>query len=157
MLCKQKAKIEAAIRSYSQALELRPNFAEVRANIGSMYFKMGRLEEAIAHYQQAIALSPDLAGAHWNLGKVYQKHGNIEAAIACFKRTSELNPQLVGADFHFNLGNRLFSQGKRTKPSKATKKRSPLNRIGPKLTVTSAARNLSKAISMPPSLTIRKL
>ncbi|MEG4106786.1 tetratricopeptide repeat protein [Microcoleus sp. S13_C5] len=106
-------KTEAAIRSYSQALELQPNFAEVRANIGSMYFKMGRLEEAIAHYQQAIALSPDLAGAHWNLGKVYHQHGNIEAAIACFKRTSELNPQLVGADFHFNLGNRLFSQGKR--------------------------------------------
>jgi protein O-GlcNAc transferase len=106
-------KTEAAIRSYSQALELQPNFAEVRANIGSMYFKMGRLEEAIAHYQQAIALSPNLAGAHWNLGKVYHQHGNIEAAIACFKRTSELNPQLVGADFHFNLGNRLFSQGKR--------------------------------------------
>lgn len=106
-------KIEAAIRSYFQALELQPNFAEVRANIGSMYFKMGRLEEAIAYYQQAIALSPDLAGAHWNLGKVYHKHGDIEAAIACFKRTSELNPQLVGADFHFNLANRLFSQGKR--------------------------------------------
>ncbi|WP_333397292.1 tetratricopeptide repeat protein [Microcoleus sp. N9_A1] len=108
-----EGKIEAAIRSYSQALELQPNFAEVRANIGSMYFKMGRLEEAITHYQEAIALRPDLAGAHWNLGKVYQQHGNIEAAIACFKRTSELNPQLVGADFHFNLGNRLFSQGKR--------------------------------------------
>jgi protein O-GlcNAc transferase len=106
-------KIEAAIRSYSQALKLQPNFAEVRANIGSMYFKMGRLSEAIAHYQQAIALSPDLAGAHWNLGKVYHKHGNVEAAIACFQRTSELNPQLVGADFHFNLGNRLFGQGKR--------------------------------------------
>ncbi len=106
-------KIEAAIRSYSQALELQPNFAEVRANIGSMYFKMGRLEEAIAHYEQAIALSPDLAGAHWNLGKVYHKHGDIEAAIACFQRTSELNPQLVGADFHFNLANRLFTQGKR--------------------------------------------
>ncbi len=106
-------KMEAAIRSYSQALELQPNFAEVRANIGSMYFKMGRLEEAIAYYQQAIALSPDLAGAHWNLGKVYHKHGDIEAAIACFQRTSELNPQLVGADFHFNLANRLFTQGKR--------------------------------------------
>jgi protein O-GlcNAc transferase len=106
-------KIEAAIRSYSQALELRPNFAEVRANIGSMYFKMGRLSEAIAHYEEAIALSPNLAGAHWNLGKVYHKNGNIEAAIACFQRTSSLNPQLVGADFHFNLGNRLFSQGKR--------------------------------------------
>jgi protein O-GlcNAc transferase len=106
-------KMEAAIRSYSQALEFQPNFAEVRANIGSMYFKMGRLEEAITHYQQAIALSPNLAGAHWNLGKVYHKHGNLEAAIACFQRTSELNPQLVGADFHFNLANRLFAQGKR--------------------------------------------
>ncbi|NJK76335.1 MAG: tetratricopeptide repeat protein [Microcoleus sp. SU_5_6] len=108
-----EGKIEAAIRSYSQALEYQPNFAEVRANIGSMYFKMGRLEEAIVHYQQAIALSPNLAGAHWNLGKVYHKAGNTAAAIACFKRTSELNPQLVGADFHFNLANRLFSQGKR--------------------------------------------
>ncbi len=106
-------KVEAAIRSYSLALELQPNFAEVRANIGSMYFKMGRLSEAIAHYQQAIALSPDLAGAHWNLGKVYHKHGDIDAAIACFQKTSELNPQLVGADFHFNLGNRLFTEGKR--------------------------------------------
>ncbi|XZN96645.1 MAG: tetratricopeptide repeat protein [Microcoleus sp.] len=106
-------KLEAAIRSYSQALELRPNFAEVRANIGSMYFKMDRLEEAIAHYEAAIVLSPNLAGAHWNLGKVYHKYGNVEAAIACFQRTSELNPQLVGADFHFNLANRLFTQGKR--------------------------------------------
>ena len=106
-------KIEAAIRSYSQALELQPNFAEVRANIGSMYFKMGRLEEAIAHYEEAIALSPDLAGAHWNLGKVYHKHGDMDAAIACFQKTSELNPQLVGADFHFNLANRLFTEGKR--------------------------------------------
>jgi protein O-GlcNAc transferase len=106
-------KIEAAIRSYSQALELQPNFAEVRANIGSMYFKMGDLSEAIAHYQQAIALCPDLAGAHWNLGKVYHKHGDVDAAIACFQKTSELNPQLVGADFHFNLGNRLFTEGKR--------------------------------------------
>ncbi|MCU0547382.1 MAG: tetratricopeptide repeat protein [Oscillatoriaceae cyanobacterium Prado104] len=108
-----EGKIAAAIRSYSQALEFQPNFAEVRANIGSMYFKMGHLSEAIAHYQQAISLSPNLAGAHWNLGKVYHKAGNTEAAIVCFKRTSELNPQLVGADFHFNLGNRLLSQGKR--------------------------------------------
>ncbi|MGL5061013.1 MAG: tetratricopeptide repeat protein, partial [Microcoleus sp.] len=108
-----EGKIEAAIRSYSQALEFQPNFAEVRANIGSMYFKMGRLPEAIVHYQQAISISPNLAGAHWNLGKVYHKAGNTEAAIDCFKRTSELNPQLVGADFHFNLGNRLLSQGKR--------------------------------------------
>jgi Tetratricopeptide repeat. len=45
----------------------------VRANIGSMYFKMGRLPEAIAHYEEAIALNPNLAGAHWNLGKVYHK------------------------------------------------------------------------------------
>ena len=108
-----EGKIEAAIRSYSQALEYQPNFAEARANIGSMYFKMGRLSEAVAHYQQAISLSPNLAGAHWNLGKVYHKSGNTEAAIACFQRTSELNPQLVGADFHFNLANRLLTQGKR--------------------------------------------
>ncbi|MGL4378956.1 MAG: tetratricopeptide repeat protein [Microcoleaceae cyanobacterium] len=107
-----QGKIESALRAYSQALEIQPNFAEIQANLGSMYFKLGQLDTAIQYYQKALELNPKLAGAYWNLGKVYQQQGKREEALFYFQKTTELNSQFGDANFHFTLGNNLFSQGK---------------------------------------------
>jgi len=51
-----------------KAVDLVPNEAEARSNLGLVLHDLGRLAEAEASYRQAISLKPEYAKAHYNLG-----------------------------------------------------------------------------------------
>ena len=63
-------KLDEALASYTQAIVLKPDYAEAHSNLG-IDQTIGRLDEA-SGYTQAIVLKPDLAEAHSNLGTSYR-------------------------------------------------------------------------------------
>ena len=55
---------------YSQAIALKPDYAEAHNNLGIVFQELGRIDEAESMYSQAIALKPDYAEAHRHLSLI---------------------------------------------------------------------------------------
>lgn len=50
--------IEAALRIYHQALDIRPNYVRTMANIGLAYRSTGRYEQSLPYFLNALILNP---------------------------------------------------------------------------------------------------
>ncbi len=58
-------------REYRAALAIRPDFAEVRMNLGLVYQLQDRILDAMTEFRGALRLKPELAGANFFLGVDY--------------------------------------------------------------------------------------
>ena len=76
-----------------KALELDPELAEARAELGDALQKNWRWAEAEAEYKQAIELSPNNAAAHGGLAQWLLCQGRTEDALASARRAQELDPE----------------------------------------------------------------
>ena len=99
-----------AVASCQQALELKPDLADVQPNLGHPLRKRGRLDEAVACYLQTLRLEPDDAEAQNNLGIMLANQGRLDEAAECFQLAIGLKPDYP--DAHNNLGNILEKQDK---------------------------------------------
>ena len=102
---------DEAIKYYSAAMEMDPNYSEYYNERGSVLLKLGRLDEARADYLTAIELSPPYFEVFANLGQCYRRMGAMELAIEAYSRALDLEPQqalaLLGrAKAHEELGHR---------------------------------------------------
>ena len=113
---KQEGKLEEAIASYHQAIELNPNFYLSHHNLGETLAKLDRWEEAVTCYDRAIQLNPNSVWSYYNLGEALAKLCRWEDAIASYRRAIELSPDFYR--FYTNLGEVLCKQGRR--PEAAT-------------------------------------
>ncbi|TAF52476.1 MAG: hypothetical protein EAZ61_07955 [Oscillatoriales cyanobacterium] len=67
----------AALRSYQQAVTLRPNYAEAQFCLGRQWWKQGNLEAARSHFEKAAELRvPGVPlTLHFNRDLIYGHHG----------------------------------------------------------------------------------
>jgi tetratricopeptide (TPR) repeat protein len=91
------------------ALQLQPNNAEVRNNLGNALFHTGQIDEAITYFQTALQLLSQqndarTAEAHYNLGNALFQKGQIDDAIVQYRKAVEVNSDYT-AEAHYNLGN----------------------------------------------------
>lgn len=78
-----------AIDAGDPALE---NIAWCQAELGDMYFKIGKLEAAASAYRSAAELFPGLHRAHAGLGKVAAAQGSIPTAIRQYEHAQAIVP-----------------------------------------------------------------
>ena len=88
---------EGAIRDYTEAIELKPNFPEAYANRGNSKAALRKYKEAIRDYAEAIKLKPNLAEAYTNRAKARAALGDYIGAIQDYNKAIELNPNLPEA------------------------------------------------------------
>lgn len=88
---------EQAIDCYQRVLQERPQWAEVRTNLGLSYELAGRVEEAVSEFNQALLLNSGLRLAHSYLGRIRLLQRDAQAAHASFERLLALEPQSVEA------------------------------------------------------------
>ena len=100
---------DAAIKSYKQALKIKPDYAEAYYNIGVILKIVGNLQAAIESYEQAIKISPDYADAYNNMGVALQEKGDVNAALKSFKKALNFKPDY--AEAYNNIGLILNSKG----------------------------------------------
>lgn len=60
--------LEKAALEYQAVLKARPELAEVRTNLGLVYYRQGKNEEAISAFREALRLKPELLAATLFLG-----------------------------------------------------------------------------------------
>ncbi|MGA1825344.1 MAG: tetratricopeptide repeat protein [bacterium] len=101
---------DEAIKHYSEALRIHPDFAIAHNNLGNALREQGRDREAIEHYYEALSIDPNHALSHYNLGRALKEQGNISEAIEHYLDALRIQPGFVLA--HNNLGNALKEQGK---------------------------------------------
>ena len=93
---------EKAADAYRSILKMKPDLAEVRQNLGLVYYVQTKDREAIAAFQEALKGKPDLLGANLFLGMAYARTNQYEKAIAPLKKTLSLSPRERSA--YLNLG-----------------------------------------------------
>jgi tetratricopeptide (TPR) repeat protein len=86
---------EVAAEFYRKAVTVRPDNAELRANLGLMYYQTGKDEQAIAAFRQALGLKPGLFVPNLFLGLDYVKLKRFDEAIPHLKRAALSNPKDV--------------------------------------------------------------
>jgi tetratricopeptide (TPR) repeat protein len=101
---------ESAAGFYRKAVAIHPEIAELRANLGLMYYQTGKDEQAIAVFRQAISLKPSLFVPNLFLGLDYVKLKRFNDALPHLKRASLSNPTdiqvpLALAKAYSGLGN----------------------------------------------------
>ena len=127
VLYKKMGFIDAAMKEYNTAIQIRPDYSEAHGNIANVYMNKGlsildkrvlsktidnlakayadegHLKNAIAEYKKSIEISPFNETAHFNLGVTYGKMGLTNDAEIEYKNVIQLNNNNPHA--HNNLGN----------------------------------------------------
>lgn len=84
---------DAALATYNQIVALRPRWANVYANLGSLLISMGRLELAIQASRIGIALDPELPGLYINLASALRSDNRFDEAWQVYKDLLDRHPK----------------------------------------------------------------
>jgi len=102
-------RLEAAIKSYSKALDIRPGYVRAHDNLGVVLTEVGRLDDAIRNFSDALRIRPDDPLLHSNLGLALMRKGDFHGAVRHFSKALRIKPDYTEA--HSNLGITLAQQG----------------------------------------------
>ena len=73
-------KLDEAIESYRNALQIDPNYQDALHGLGMALFNSGRVDEAISTAKRLIEIDQDDILAHTSLSMFYQSQNRIEEA-----------------------------------------------------------------------------
>ena len=105
----QTGNLLPALDLVEQSIDLRPDGAIYRNNLGQILERLDRSDEAAAAYRKAIELDAGYAEAHNNLGRLLQGEDDLANAESCFREAIRLDKGY--ADPHTNLGNLFKDRG----------------------------------------------
>lgn len=98
---KQREKqYKAAIKHYTDALQLNPDLAEIYHNRGTLQNLLGHSESAIADWDAALARNPDFTEAYFNRGAAKTTLGDFEGGIVDCSTAIERNPDAAPAYYN---------------------------------------------------------
>ena len=83
---------DIAQAAYETVLELDPEYAGARHNMGLIAYRLGQLRNAINLYTEEIAEVGPTAAAHHELGRAYAKLGEPDSARMAYEDALALNP-----------------------------------------------------------------
>jgi len=84
--------LDAAIKLFSETIELSPDFAEAWNKRATVYFLQGELEKSIADIDKTLELEPQHFGALDGLAEIYLIKNDLLGAAATYKRILEIIP-----------------------------------------------------------------
>jgi len=99
-----------AAENLKKAIELAPDNAFNRLNLGTALYMQGDAEGALKQYREAVRLSPSLARAHFAIGVLMDASGQDGEAIKAFEAAVASDPAY--AEPHFSLANVLRRNGR---------------------------------------------
>jgi hypothetical protein len=77
------------IETYTQAIQLNPNYAKAYYNRALTHQRLGELESALADYSEALRLNPEYARAYHNRGIARAHVGEKQAALEDLRQASK--------------------------------------------------------------------
>lgn len=105
-----EGKLDEAVTHFSEALRVRPDFAEAHYNMGNVLAQQGKLNEAISHFIRVLQIKPNYAEAHNNIGIAMARQGKFNEAVDHFSEALRIRPNF--AEAKNNLGRALRRSGR---------------------------------------------
>jgi tetratricopeptide (TPR) repeat protein len=103
------AGVDEQLRFYSEAIRLKPDYANAFNNRGLARSDKGDVEGALQDYSEAIRLKPDYADAFNNRGIARSDKGDLEGALQDYSEAIRLKPDYATA--FYNRGNARRAKG----------------------------------------------
>lgn len=100
-----------AIKYFSKALELKPDYDLPVINMANAYRRMGRDDAALAGYEHYLTIDPKNAHVRYQIGEIQLDRGDLASAEQSFRQALEINPREASA--RNALGVVAFSRGDR--------------------------------------------
>ena len=92
---------DEAIKAFSQAIKLKPEFAEAYLQLGEAYWEKGEAKKALEAYKQSLKYQPDSARAYADLGAAYP-YSDYKKAVEAYSEAIRIDPK--APTVHFKLG-----------------------------------------------------
>ena len=93
----EKREYHGALANYTEAILIRPDYAEAYYNRGEVYYSIGEYNDAIADYTEAIRINPDYVEAYYARGVSYGKIGESEKQIEDYREVGRISPDFSKA------------------------------------------------------------
>jgi tetratricopeptide (TPR) repeat protein len=100
----------AAMQSFNEIIEKKPDFAEGWNKRATLYYLMGDYQHSLADIDRTLALEPRHIGALSGLGLVNMQLDRDEAAADAFKRVLDIDPQSASARMNLAIVNDLLER-----------------------------------------------
>jgi len=85
-------RFEAAAREYTEALEVRPRFLDIRTKLAEALIELDELSRARQELEAILEANPEFTGARLRLGLVLKRQGDREGAAQAWTRCLEEDP-----------------------------------------------------------------
>lgn len=89
---------EAAIRTFSEIIGRKPEFAEGWNKRATLYYLVGQYEKSLADCEEVVKRNPVHFGALSGFGMIYLQLGKPDKALEYFQRALQVNPNLDQVD-----------------------------------------------------------
>jgi len=93
----RKHEAEAAVKHYSHAVQLRPNFVDAMVALGKVWTSQDLAQKALDVLKEAVRIDPANEVAHYRLAQAYHKLGQLkesEIELAQFRKLREASASL---------------------------------------------------------------
>lgn len=88
---------DKAVADYTEAIRLKPDYADAYNERGQAYFKLKQFDKAISDYSDAIRIKSDFAEAYSNRAFTYTRLGQFEKALADCNEAIRIKPDFAEA------------------------------------------------------------
>ena len=105
----ERGEYDLAIKDFTKAIKLKPDYAFAYNNRGAVYRSKGDHDLAIEDCNKAIRLKSDYAEAYSNRGAAYRNKGDYKRAIEDYNKAIQLKPNFVQA--YYNRGLAYHEKG----------------------------------------------
>lgn len=92
MIEQEQGRLEVALRTLDQALEVEPRRAALHHNAGTVMQALGHHAQALHAYDEALRLGLDAADAHYNRANSLQNLGRLNEALAGYREALKRQP-----------------------------------------------------------------
>jgi len=100
---------DEAIKSYTKAIEIIPDYAEAYGNRGNAYFSKDEFDLAIKDYDKVIKIDPRNPITYYNRGNAYANKDEFDLAIKDYDKAIEIKSDRF--EPYYNKGNAYFNKG----------------------------------------------
>jgi superkiller protein 3 len=100
---------EEAMRFYTKAVQMKPDYKQALYNLANLYRDAGNYKVAMALYDRLVHFHPKFAQGYLNMGLIFNALGEQQRARQFYLKVVDLDPD--NGDAYFNLGYLSESQG----------------------------------------------
>ena len=90
--CWHRNDVEGVIKHVKEVLEIDPNHAAARSNLGTALWAEGRPDEAEVQFKKALEIQPEYMEALLNMGTLRHDTGDLEGALEYYDKAHKLRP-----------------------------------------------------------------